>query len=139
MDKLNGLTMDLEAANNGKLRAVFPERFTEGQLDIDKLLSLLCANCVMRFSERKTLWHKLYGRKCIVLEWTCRDFRPLTTISSAMLNPVLKVSDKKHFLKILHNSILLIQQTGDDIGAEAYEKKAVHHYGVTAQIHGFHL
>ena len=40
MDKLNGLTMDLEAANNGKLRAVFPERFTEGQLDIDKLLSL---------------------------------------------------------------------------------------------------
>lgn len=58
MDKSNGLTMDLEAANNGKLRAVFPERFTEGQLDIDKLLSLLCANCVMGFSERKTLWHK---------------------------------------------------------------------------------
>ena len=38
--KLDGLTMDLESANKDKLRSVFPECFTEGRLDIDKLLSL---------------------------------------------------------------------------------------------------
>jgi len=39
-DKLEGLSMNIEAANKEKLRAVFPECFTEGQLDTDKLLSL---------------------------------------------------------------------------------------------------
>lgn len=39
-DKLDGLSMDIEAANKEKLQAVFPECFTEGRLDIDKLLSL---------------------------------------------------------------------------------------------------
>ena len=38
--KLKGLTMNLESANKDKLRAVFPKRFTEGRLNIDKLLSL---------------------------------------------------------------------------------------------------
>ena len=39
-NKLNGLSMDIEAANKLRLQAVFPECFTEGRLDIDKLLSL---------------------------------------------------------------------------------------------------
>ena len=39
-DKLDGLSMDMEAANKERLRAVFPECFSEGKLDIDKLLSL---------------------------------------------------------------------------------------------------
>ncbi len=39
-NKLDGLTMDIESANRDKLRAIFPECFTEGRLDIDKLLSL---------------------------------------------------------------------------------------------------
>ena len=37
MDKLDGLSMDIEAANKDKLESVFPECFTEGRLDIDKL------------------------------------------------------------------------------------------------------
>ena len=40
VDKLDGLSMDIEAANKERLRAVFPECFSEGKLDIDKLLSL---------------------------------------------------------------------------------------------------
>ena len=40
MDKLDGLTMDLESSSRDKLHTVFPECFTEGRLDIDKLLSL---------------------------------------------------------------------------------------------------
>ena len=40
MDKLDGLSMDIEAAERDKLRAVFPQCFSEGRLDIDKLLNL---------------------------------------------------------------------------------------------------
>ena len=39
-DIIDGLSMDLERANLEKLRAVFPECFAEGKLDIDKLLGL---------------------------------------------------------------------------------------------------
>lgn len=39
-DTIDGLSMDLERTNLDKLRAVFPECFAEGKLDIDKLLSL---------------------------------------------------------------------------------------------------
>lgn len=39
-DTLDGLSMDLECANLDKLRGVFPECFSEGRLDIDKLLGL---------------------------------------------------------------------------------------------------
>lgn len=39
-DRLDGLSIDIEAENKARLQAVFPECFTEGKLDIDKLLSL---------------------------------------------------------------------------------------------------
>lgn len=39
-DTIDGLSMDLERTNMDKLRAVFPECFADGKLDIDKLLSL---------------------------------------------------------------------------------------------------
>ena len=38
IDKLDGLSMDIEAENKNKLKSVFPECFIEGRLDIDKLL-----------------------------------------------------------------------------------------------------
>lgn len=38
--KLDGLSLDLENTNKDKLKSVFPECFSEGMLDIDKLLSL---------------------------------------------------------------------------------------------------
>jgi len=37
---INGLSMDIEQSERDKLRSVFPQCFTEGQLDIDKLLNL---------------------------------------------------------------------------------------------------
>ena len=39
-DRLDGLSMDIEAGNRARLKSVFPECFTEGKLDVDKLLSL---------------------------------------------------------------------------------------------------
>ncbi len=40
MDTMDGLSMNLERTNLDRLRAVFPECFAEGRLDIDKLLGL---------------------------------------------------------------------------------------------------
>ena len=40
MDKLDGLTMNIEQTERDKLRTVFPQCFVEGKLDIDKLLSM---------------------------------------------------------------------------------------------------
>ena len=39
-NRLDGFSMDVESVNKEKLRSAFPECFTEGQLNIDKLLSL---------------------------------------------------------------------------------------------------
>jgi len=39
-EKMDGLSMDIEAAEREKLQSVFPQCFTEGRLDIDKLLNL---------------------------------------------------------------------------------------------------
>ncbi len=40
MEKLDGLSMDIEQNEREKLRSIFPECFTEGKLDIDKLLNM---------------------------------------------------------------------------------------------------
>jgi len=40
MDKLDGMSMDIEQADRNKLREIFPQCFFEGRLDIDKLLTM---------------------------------------------------------------------------------------------------
>ena len=55
-DKLDGLSMDLENANMEKLKAVFPECFVEGKLDIDKLLSLCGEYIDNDFEKYKFEW-----------------------------------------------------------------------------------
>ena len=40
MQKMNGLSMNIEQENINRLHKAFPECFTEGKLDVDKLLSL---------------------------------------------------------------------------------------------------
>ena len=55
-EKLDGLSMDLENANMEKLKAVFPECFSEGKLDIDKLLSLCGEYIDNDFEKYKFEW-----------------------------------------------------------------------------------
>lgn len=55
-NKLDGLSMDLEKANMEKLKAVFPECFSEGTLDIDKLLSLCGEYIDNDFEKYKFEW-----------------------------------------------------------------------------------
>ena len=51
MEKLDGMSMNLEQTNMDKLHTVFPECFVEGKLDIDKLLSL-CGEYIDNDSEK---------------------------------------------------------------------------------------
>ena len=55
-NKLDGLSMNLENANMEKLKSVFPECFSEGKLDIDKLLSLCGEYIDNDFEKYKFEW-----------------------------------------------------------------------------------
>lgn len=55
-EKLNGLSMDLENTNMEKLKSVFPECFSEGKLNIDKLLSLCGEYIDNDFEKYKFEW-----------------------------------------------------------------------------------
>ena len=53
---IDGLSMDIEQTNMDKLKAVFPECFAEGKLDIDKLLSLCGEYIDNDFEKYKFEW-----------------------------------------------------------------------------------
>ena len=55
-DIMDGMSMNLEQANMEKLKAVFPECFAEGKLDIDKLLSLCGEYIDNDFEKYKFEW-----------------------------------------------------------------------------------
>ena len=55
-DIMDGMSMNLEQANMDKLKAVFPECFAEGKLDIDKLLSLCGEYIDNDFEKYKFEW-----------------------------------------------------------------------------------
>lgn len=56
MQKLDGLSMDLEQEARERLRSVFPDCFAEGRLDIDKLLSLCGEYIDNDFEKYKFEW-----------------------------------------------------------------------------------
>ena len=55
-EMMDGISMNLEQANMDKLRAVFPECFAEGKLDIDKLLALCGEYIGNDFEKYKFEW-----------------------------------------------------------------------------------
>ena len=55
-DKIDGLSMDLEAANLEKLRSVFPECFVEGGLDMTKLLDLFGKYDIKDYEKYSFTW-----------------------------------------------------------------------------------
>ncbi len=56
INKLDGKSMDIEATEREKLRAVFPQCFNDGKLDIDKLLNLCGEYIVNDFEKYKFEW-----------------------------------------------------------------------------------
>ena len=55
-ETINGMSMNIEHINMEKLKSVFPECFTEGKLDIDKLLSLCGEYIDNDFEKYKFEW-----------------------------------------------------------------------------------
>lgn len=55
-EMMDGMSMNLEQTNMDKLRAVFPECFAEGKLDIDKLLALCGEYIGNDFEKYKFEW-----------------------------------------------------------------------------------
>ena len=56
IEKVSGLSMDVEGVNKDKLRSVFPECFSEGKIDIDKLLNLCGEYIDEDFEKYKFEW-----------------------------------------------------------------------------------
>ena len=56
MEKLDGMSMNVEQAEMEKLKAVFPQCFADGKLDIDKLLSLCGEYIDNDFEKYKFEW-----------------------------------------------------------------------------------
>lgn len=55
-EKIDGMSMDIEATNLEKLKSLFPECVSEGKLDIDKLLSLCGEYIDNDFEKYKFEW-----------------------------------------------------------------------------------
>lgn len=56
MDIMDGMSLNIEQTNKEKLQAVFPECFSEGVIDIDKLLSLCGEYITNDFEKYKFEW-----------------------------------------------------------------------------------
>lgn len=56
MNTMDGMSLDLEQVNKEKLKSIFPECFSEGKLDIDKLLSLCGEYITNNFEKYKFEW-----------------------------------------------------------------------------------
>lgn len=57
MEKMDGLSMNIEAEARERLKSVFPECFAEGELDIDKLLTMCGEYITNDFEKYKFEWH----------------------------------------------------------------------------------
>ncbi len=57
MNKLEGLSMDIEQNNLDKLRSIFPDCVHEGKLDLDKLLALLGEYDEKEFEKYRFEWN----------------------------------------------------------------------------------
>ena len=69
IEKVSGLSMDIEGINKEKLKSIFPECFVEGKLDIDKLLNLCGEYIDNDFEKYKFEWkgksecYKIAGKR----------------------------------------------------------------------------
>ncbi len=79
MDKFNGQSMDMEQAERDKLQALFPQCFSEGKLDIDKLLNLCGEYIDNDFEKYKFEWsgkaecYRLAGKRSTGTLRPCED------------------------------------------------------------------
>lgn len=79
IEKVSGLSMDIEGVNLEKLKAVFPECFNDGKLDIDKLLNLCGQYIENDYEKYKFEWpgksecYKIAGKRSTGTLRPCRE------------------------------------------------------------------
>ncbi len=57
MDKLDGMSLDIESVEKEKLKSIFPQCFVEGKLDVQKLLDLCGEYEIKDFERYEFTWH----------------------------------------------------------------------------------
>lgn len=145
VDKLDGLTMDIEAANRDKLRAVFPECFTEGRLDIDKLLGLCGEHIPDEFEKYEFRWKGKSDCLRLAQKRSSAALRPVPAESAgwdATQNlyiegdnlEVLKLLQKSYFRRVKMIYIDPPYNTGNDfIYDDDYADPLARYKEITAQ------
>lgn len=79
MNKLNGQSMDIEQVERDKLQVLFPQCFSEGKLDIDKLLNLCGEYIDNDFEKYKFEWsgksecYRIAGKRSTGTLRPCKD------------------------------------------------------------------
>ena len=104
--KIDGKSLDIEAADKEKLKAVFPQCFSEGKLDIDKLLSLCGEYIDNDFEKYKFEWkgksecYKIAGKR------STGTLRPCVqeSVDFENTNNLYIEGDNLEVLKLLQNA-----------------------------------
>ena len=104
--KVDGKSLDIEAADKEKLKAVFPQCFSEGKLDIDKLLSLCGEYIDNDFEKYKFEWkgksecYKIAGKR------STGTLRPCVqeSVDFENTNNLYIEGDNLEVLKLLQNA-----------------------------------
>lgn len=104
--KLDGKSLDIEAVDKEKLKAVFPQCFSEGKLDIDKLLSLCGEYIDNDFEKYKFEWkgksecYKIAGKR------STGTLRPCVqeSVDFENTNNLYIEGDNLEVLKLLQNA-----------------------------------
>lgn len=104
--KVDGKSLDIEAVDKEKLKAVFPQCFSEGKLDIDKLLSLCGEYIDNDFEKYKFEWkgksecYKIAGKR------STGTIRPCVqeSVDFENTNNLYIEGDNLEVLKLLQNA-----------------------------------
>ena len=143
--KLDGLSMDIEATNLDKLRAVFPECFAEGRLDIDKLLSLCGEYITDDFEKYEFRWKGKSECLRLAQKRSAATLRPVSeesvdwdTTQNLYIEgdnlEVLKLLQKSYFRKVKMIYIDPPYNTGNDfVYADDFADPLARYKEVTAQ------
>ncbi len=106
VDKLDGLSMDIENADLEKFRAVFPQCFSEGKLDISKLLALFGQYDDNDFEKYKFEWkgksecYRIAGKRSTGTLRPCPD----ESVNFDTTNNLYIEGDNLEVLKLLQSS-----------------------------------
>lgn len=104
--KVDGKSLDIEAVDKEKLKAVFPQCFSEGKLDIDKLLSLCGEYIDNDFEKYKFEWkgksecYKIAGKRSTGTLRPC----PEESVDFENTNNLYIEGDNLEVLKLLQNA-----------------------------------